>query len=150
MGLSISTLHVRRSIFINASPSVVWRSFEDQASVMAWLDAGHTVHSFDPQVGGVVEMSIPSDGGRVFFGGEVLVVDPERELSLQVQWKDSPAWPVPMFWTFRLTSLYDGTLVELFHHGFERLGVSAADQLEDYEGGWTIQHLTGLRALAEA
>jgi hypothetical protein len=55
-----------------------------------------------------------------------------------------------MIWTIRLTPLYGGTLVELFHHGFERLGRDAADNLEGYEEGWTTRHLKSLRKIAEA
>ena len=42
------------------------------------------------------------------------------------------------------------TQVEIFHHGFERLGVEAADNLQGYEEGWDIKHLKALRGLIEA
>ena len=58
-------------------------------------------------------------------------------------------WPVPTFMTIRLTPLYDATLVEIFHHGFERLGIDAADNLQGYEEGWDIKHLKALRAIVE-
>jgi hypothetical protein len=56
---------------------------------------------------------------------------------------------VPTLWTIRLTPIYDATLVEIFHHGFERLGVDAADNLEGYESGWDVKHLKALRAIVE-
>jgi hypothetical protein len=45
--------------------------------------------------------------------------------------------------------LYDGTHVELFHHGFERLADQAADDLQGYEEGWDVKHLTTLRKIVE-
>ena len=56
---------------------------------------------------------------------------------------------MPTFVTIRLTALYDGTLVELFHHGFERLGADAANELEGYESGWHTNHLEALRSIVE-
>ncbi len=38
-------------------------------------------------------------------------------------------------------------MVELFHHGFERLGAEAADNLQGYEEGWDIKHLKALRSI---
>ena len=55
----------------------------------------------------------------------------------------------PAIWTIRLTPLYEGTMVEIFHHGFERLGPEAADNLQGYEDGWDIKHLKTLRAIVE-
>jgi hypothetical protein len=40
-------------------------------------------------------------------------------------------------------------MIEIFHHGFERMGAEAADNLQDYEGGWDIKHLKALRVLKE-
>ena len=40
-------------------------------------------------------------------------------------------------------------MVEFFHHGFERLGADAADELEGYEEGWGLTHLASLRSLVE-
>ena len=149
MGLTIGPLHVRRSIFINAAPSRVWNEFESFDALCGWLDAGHTVHELDARPGGRVDMSVEIDGTRHHYGGSVLVVEPEKELSFTSQWEGERAWPVPTFWTIRLTAIYDGTLVELFHHGFERMGAAAADELEGYEGGWTVNHLQALRATVE-
>ncbi|HEY5646908.1 MAG TPA: SRPBCC domain-containing protein [Pseudomonadales bacterium] len=147
MGLTIGPLHVRRSVLIEAPPSRVWREFESSDRLTAWLDIGHVVHRLVPEVGSEVEMSVDIDGVARHFGGRVLVVDPERELSFESQWRAPHSWTVPTFWTIRLSALYEGTLVELFHHGFERLGASAADNLEGYEEGWGVRHLKALRAI---
>jgi uncharacterized protein YndB with AHSA1/START domain len=150
MGLAIGSLHVRRSIFVNASAARVWKEFQTEERIRGWLDSGHTIHTLQPEVGGRVDMSIEIDGDRQHYGGSVLAVEPERELSFESQWNGARAWPVPTFWTIRLTSMYDGTLVELFHHGFERMGAAAADLLQDYEGGWDIHHLGDLRSIIES
>jgi uncharacterized protein YndB with AHSA1/START domain len=150
MGLQISLLHVRRSIFIQASPARVWREFESFENISAWLNRGHEVHCLEPRVGGKVDMSVEIDGERRHYGGAVVVYEAQRELSFDSNWEPCDfTWPVPTFWTIRLTPLYDGTQVEIFHHGFERLGAAAADNLQGYEDGWDIKHLKALRAIVE-
>jgi uncharacterized protein YndB with AHSA1/START domain len=147
MGLVIGALHVRRSILIEAPPARVWQEFESFERIDEWLGNGHQIHIFEPWVDGQVDFSVVIDDEDRHFGGPVLVVEPERELSFESNWQAPYEWPVPTFWTFRLTALYDGTLVELFHHGFERLGADAADELEGYEGAWDIRHLQALRSI---
>jgi len=150
LGLQISTLNVRRSIFIQADPARVWQEFGSFDRIHAWLGRGHQLHRFEPRLGGSVEMSVELDGKRRHYGGRVLVFDPEHEVSFESNWEDaSHTWPVPTLWTIRLTPLYDGTHVELFHHGFERLGPDAADNLEGYEEGWDVKHLKALRSIVE-
>ena len=149
MGSVIGPLHVRRSIFIEAPPARVWQEFETSERICGWLDRGHTVHAFEPRIGGSVRMSVEIDGEQRFYGGEVLRLEPGRELTLSSQWDEPYHWPVPIFWTIRLTGLYGGTLVELFHHGFERLGALAADNLQGYESGWDGKHLEALRNIVE-
>jgi uncharacterized protein YndB with AHSA1/START domain len=149
MGLQIGTLHIRRSIFIRATPARVWQEFEPFERMQAWLSIGHLLHRFELRVGGVVEMSVEVDGERRFYGGKVLVADSQQEVSFESQWRPPHSWPVPTFWTIRLSPLYDGTHVELFHHGFERLADQAADNLQGYEEGWDLKHLTTLRKIVE-
>jgi len=148
MGTQISLLNVRRSAFLQAAPARVWQEFQSFERIHAWLGRGHQLHEFEPRVGGVVDMSVELDGKRRHYGGRVLVFEPERELTFESNWADPPyTWPVPTLWTIRLTPLYDGTHVELFHHGFERLGADAADNLEGYEEGWDVKHLKALRQI---
>ena len=150
MGLTIGTLYVRRSILIDAKPARVWEEFQTADRLLAWLNIGHTVHELEPEIGGRVEMSVEIDGAPRFYGGTVQVLETARELSFTSQWHPPHHWPVPTFWTIRLTPMYEGTLVELFHHGFERLGAEAADNLAGYEEGWGLNHLTALRTIVEA
>jgi uncharacterized protein YndB with AHSA1/START domain len=149
MGLVIGMLHVRRSIMINASAERIWEEFESFERIKAWLGDGQTIHEFDPQNGGNIDISVDIDGQARHFGGPVLICNRPRELSLESNWQAPHAWPVPTFWTFRLTPMYDSTMVELFHHGFERLGGEAADLIEGYEQGWGVTHLTNLRSIVE-
>ena len=149
MGLDVGPLHVRRSILVEAAPSRVWQEFESTDRIKAWLNLGHVVHKFEPNVGGSVEMSVEIDGVDQYFGGKVLVLEPERELSFDSQWQEPNSWSVPTFWTIRLTAIYDSTQVEIFHHGFERLGAHAAQNLQDYEDGWDIKHLKALRSIVD-
>lgn len=149
MGMEIGVFNVRRSIFIKAPPPRVWQEFGDFDRIAAWLNLGHTLHVLEPEVGGRADFSVEINGERRHFGGRVNVYEPERELSFEANWAPPHHWPVPTHFTIRLTGLYDGTLVEIFDHGFERLGDEAADALEGYEGGWDIKHLKALRAIVE-
>ena len=149
MGTHVGPLHVRRSIFIQAGPARVWQEFGSFERLVRWLGLGHSLHALDPVPGGVADLSVEIDGKERHYGGRVLVVEPERELTLESNWETPHAWPVPTLWTFRLTPLYEGTLVELFHHGFERLGPDAGSELEGYEAGWHSRHLEALKAIVE-
>lgn len=149
MGIEIGLLHVRRSIFIQASPARVWQEFGSFERIAAWLGRGHRLHRLEPRISGEVDMSVEIEGKRRHYGGRVLVFEPEREITFECNWEAPHAWPVPTLWTIRLTPLYDGTLAEIFHHGFERLGTEAADNLEGYEEGWDVKHLKALRSIVE-
>jgi uncharacterized protein YndB with AHSA1/START domain len=145
----VGLLNVRRSILIEAAPGRVWEEFASFERIAAWLGRGHQLHAFEPRLGGDVELSVEIDGKRRRFGGRVLVHEPRREVTFDVNWEPPDAWPVPTLWTIRLTPLYDATLVEIFHHGFERLGRKAADELQGYEEGWDVKHLRALRSIVE-
>lgn len=150
MGVQISLLNVRRSILIQAPPARVWEEFTSFERIAAWLNRGHTLHVFEPRLGGKTDLSVEIDGKRQHYGGPILIWEPGREVTFESNWEPGPlAWPVPTLWTIRLTPIYDGTLVELFHHGFERLGADAADNLEGYESGWDVKHLKALRSIVE-
>ena len=150
MGLKIGPMHVRRSILIKAPPVRVCQEFTDFERIRAWLGRGHTLHRLDLRVGGTADLSVEIGGEKRHFGGAVLVFEPERELSFESNWHGQYAWPVPTRWTIRLTPWDEGTIVELFHHGFELLGSTAADELEGYEQGWDVKHLVALRAIVGA
>ncbi len=149
MGMEIRPLYVRRSAFIHATSARVWQEFSDFEHLTRWFGRGHTLEKFEAKLGSEITLSIEIEGERQPFGGTVVVLEPERELSFENNWHPPRAWPVPTFLTIRLGRLYDGTQVEIFHHGFERLGDAAADNLAGYESGWTTNHLIALRELTE-
>ena len=149
MGIEIGPLHIRRSGFVDADPARVWAECATQARLAAWFGRGHTLEHFEPRVGSDVRLSVEIDGQVERFGGRLLVFEPEREITYESNWEGEDAWPATTFHTLRLTPAYSGTLVEIFHHGFERLGPDAGGALEDYEAGWSNHRLVALREIIE-
>jgi uncharacterized protein YndB with AHSA1/START domain len=150
MGTTIGTMHVRRSGFMRALPERVWEEFCSLERLAGWFGIGHTLHAYEPKLGGNVELSVELDGERQHYGGTITVFDTCREVTLDCNWHDAAlAWVVPTIWTLRLTPAYGGTMVEIFHHGFERLGQDAGEQLEGYEQGWDNKHVKALRSIVE-
>jgi uncharacterized protein YndB with AHSA1/START domain len=149
MATSIGPLSVRRSIWIDAAPGRVWEEFESLERMRAWFGTGHTLVNYEPRVGAEVETDAGElDGERLLFVGRVVVFDPPRELTFEQDWIGH-GWKAPPLVTIRLRPLDDGTLVELFHHGFEALGPDAAEEHRGFEGGWTIRQLEALRERVE-
>ena len=152
MAIAIGPLYVRRALYIDKQPASIWQKFETLSGVNSWYGLGHTIDSFVQGANGSIELSVDIDNVRARFGGPTLCWQPGSEWSYQNNWldEDSPwIWPIPTFTTFRLTALYSGTLVELLHHGFERLGTDAGEQLQAYENGWDARHLSALRRICE-
>lgn len=148
MGIEIGTLHVRRSALVEATPARVWEEFSSFDRLANWFGIGHQLEVYEPALGGQLKLSVEFASGKRAFGGEVLVFDPARELTFSNNWEED-GWPVPTFITLRLTALYDGCHVELFHHGFERLGSEASAELDGFESGWDSHHLDALKAIVE-
>lgn len=148
--MDIGLLNVRRSIQIAATPARVWQEFESFDRMAAWWGTGHTLAVYEPHVGGRIEMTVDVDGEPRRYGGPITVFDAARELTIESSWIPPRDWPVPTYLTIRLAPALSGTLVELFHHGFERMGEIAADQHMGYEEGWSMRQLVMLRERAEA
>ncbi len=148
MGLEIGELHVRRSTLVAATPARVWQEFTSFDRLAAWFSQGHRLEAFEPRAGSRIRLSVEIDGERRYFGGEVLVFDPAREISFEDNW-ETGGWPVPAYITIRLSPHGDGCHVELFHHGFEQFGEGAAEELEGHEIGWHMKHLEKLRRIVE-
>jgi uncharacterized protein YndB with AHSA1/START domain len=148
MGIAISPLHVRRSAFVSATPERVWQELGSFERLAAWFGRGHRLEVYEPGLGGRVELSVEMGGAKRAFGGPILVFEPARELTFSNNW-ESDGWPVPTFITLRLAPLHDGCHVELFHHGFERLGADAGAELAGYEAGWHSRHLEALKEIVE-
>ncbi len=145
MGTQPGALVVRRSIWIGATPERVWQEFETFEAMKRWFGTGHVLVSYQPHVGGWVETD-PSavHGEPLTFAGRVTVFDPPRELTFEQDWIGR-GWAAPSLITFRLTPALGGTLVELLHHGFGRLGPGGAEEHRGFENGWGMRQLEALR-----
>ncbi len=148
LGIEISALHVRRSGLIQATPARVWQEFASFDRLAAWFGRGHQLEVYEPELGGQIRLSVEIDGAKRPFGGRILIFEPARELTFSNNW-ETEGWPVPTLITLRLTPHYDACHVELFHHGFERLGGEAGAELQGYESGWDSRHLKALKAIVE-
>jgi uncharacterized protein YndB with AHSA1/START domain len=87
---------------------------------------------FQTRVGGQVLEHLSN--GRVLPWGEILAWDPPRGLVLawHPTFSDRPPTEVEV----RFSPHGDGTLVELEHRGWERLGPEAATLVTGYASGW--------------
>lgn len=146
MATPVGALHVRRSGWIAASPERVWQEFESFERMRGWYGVGHELKAYEPHVSGTVVTD--AGGGDLLFSGEVLLFDPPRELTFQQDWAGH-GWKVPPLVTFRLMPVAGGTMVELFHHGFEAASDSPGDDLNGFESGWDTRHLRRLREVIE-
>lgn len=156
-----SQLVVRRSILIKSPPERVWREFASHERMARWWGVvrdppeigrpnGMELVTYEPRVGGVVEMRIKNLDGLWRFGGKITVFDPPRELTFENDWfEPAMGWAAPTYITLRLTPALGGTMVELVHHGFERTGKDPAEEHRGYEGGWGMLQLETLRELVE-
>jgi uncharacterized protein YndB with AHSA1/START domain len=142
-------LAVRRAMYIDATPERVWREFEDEDRMRRWWGVGHELVTYEPRVGGCIEMQVEVDGAMQRFGGRIVVFEPGRELTWEDNWIGPMAWSTTIFSTLRLTPSGSGTLVEFIKHGFERLGKRAAEVHRGLEGGWSTTQLNALRAVVE-
>jgi uncharacterized protein YndB with AHSA1/START domain len=132
----------------------VWREFETKERFAAWWqlrrdDAHTTLVQFEPRLGGKFENQGTHGGYPIHFVGEIVTFDPPRELTFT--WNAAPprAWPASTYVTFRLTPALEGTLVEILHHGFERLAAMGAATHAGFEGGWSMDELRTLKRIVE-
>jgi uncharacterized protein YndB with AHSA1/START domain len=148
----ISPFGIRRAAFIHASPGRVWEEFTTYERMKAWYGTGHELIQYEPHVGGVVETQFGDEPSVA--RGEVLVFDPTRELTFEQRWIGPDwtghDWASPVKVTILLTPAAGGTLVELFHHGYDLIGGDPAEYLSGFEGGWDTHHLDALGALVAA
>ena len=149
MGVEIGDLSVRRTIHIRATPERVWQEFESFEKMQAWFGTGHRLLDYEPEVGGSVLLGF-ADDESARYGGKIVIFEPGREVTWENDWIPNRGWEHPTFITLRLKPYLDGTLVELFHHGFEGVGPDAGEQHTGYEGGWNLTQLEALRELVSA
>jgi uncharacterized protein YndB with AHSA1/START domain len=155
-----SVLRVRRSIHIKAPPTKVWENFTSFKLMESWwgfrtgdpqagTSKGQWLDKYEPRVGGQIEMAVNWDGARVVYGGEIKVFSPGTELSFESDWIPNRGWKAPTRMTLRLTPALDGTVVEMFHYGFERTGGDVGAEHAGYEEGWGMTQLSALKRISE-
>ena len=153
-----SILVVRRSIHIAAPPERVWAEFTSFDRMNRWWGVligdpeagksnGHRLRLYEPRVGGRIEMEVMWDREAVRYGGPILVFEPGKELTFEIDWIPNRGWLCPTLLTLRLTPALGGTLVELMHGGFEHVGGDVGAEHAGYETGWGMTQLNALREL---
>jgi len=153
-----SVLVVRRSIHITATPEKVWVEFTSFDRMNRWWGAtigtpeagtskGQRLVIYEPRAGGRIEMEVMWNGEPARYGGRIVVFEPGRELTFENDWIPNRGWLCPTLITLRLTSALGGTLVELMHGGFERVGGDVGAEHAGYETGWGMTQLNALREL---
>jgi uncharacterized protein YndB with AHSA1/START domain len=156
-----SILVVRRSIHVRATPARVWEEFTSIERMSRWWGVmlgtptagtgnGQRLITYEPRVGGRIEMEVEFAGARLRYGGEITVMEARRELTFECDWIPNQGWLKPTWLTLRLTPALGGTLVELTHHGFERTGDRGAEDHAGYEAGWTMTQLNALKKVVDA
>ena len=88
----------------------------------------------EPRAGGAVYEV--RDDGETFPWGRVLAWEPPRRVVLS--WHPGRAPDVAQEVEVQFTASAEGTIVELEHRNWTRLGDAAAGVRERYEGGWAI------------
>jgi uncharacterized protein YndB with AHSA1/START domain len=152
--MSDGALLIRRSIVINATPQRVWQELETHERFAGWWGVDTDVLKtevlrWEPYVGGWFENRGTHSGAPINFKGQIVAVDPPHEITFEWMAPER-GWTEPTYITIRLTALADGTLVEILHHGWERLGQGGAELHRGFERGWSLAELEALRARAEA
>ena len=156
-----SILVVRRSIHIRATPARVWEEFTSFERMNRWWGVlrgspeagsgnGQRLVTYEPHVGGRIEMEVLFQGAPIRYGGKIIVFEAGRELTFESDWIPNQGWQRPTLITIRLTAALGGTLVELMHHGFEHTGPNGGDEHAGYEGGWSMTQLTALKERVKA
>jgi uncharacterized protein YndB with AHSA1/START domain len=134
---------IRRSVTVRTDPERAFRLFTEEIgtwwplethSRAADEDRGAKVEGVELQgrVGGLVLEHLST--GETLPWAEVLAWDPPNRLVLA--WKPSSSPRPPTELEIRFTPVDGGTLVELEHRGWERLGEIAAEAREGYSSGW--------------
>ena len=155
-----SPLRVRRSIHIRADAGRVWQEFASFERMDGWWGAktgspeagtskGQWLVEYEPRAGGRMVMAVDLDGARVRYGGEIETFEPGRELAFENDWIPNRGWKAPTWMTIRLSPALAGTLVEVFHYGFERTGGDAGAEHAGYEQGWGMTQLNALKVVVE-
>jgi uncharacterized protein YndB with AHSA1/START domain len=157
-----SPLRVRRSIHVAAAPEKVWQAFSTKSRMEAWWGAlvegegpeagksqGQWLDTYEPRLHGRIVMAVMMGDDRAAYGGRIVAFDAAREFTFENDWIPNRGWAAPTFVTIRLQPALGGTLVELFHYGFEHTGGDVAAEHAGYEQGWGMTQLNALKTVVE-
>lgn len=122
------------------------------AGIDTWWPADHTVTAaeglrlvLEPRVGGRIFERTPA--GEEHDWGQVTVWEPPSRLGYTWRLRADPADATDV--EIRFVPLDQGTLVEIEHRGWERLGAVGRDRRDRNHGGWATL-LPHYRRLADA
>lgn len=131
---------LRKSVTVRWSLEAAFRRFTDEIATW-WPRRTHSVGGeaaenviFEPRVGGRIYEVMR--GGRTAVWGTVLEFEPPRRVAFSWHPGREPETAQTVEVTFAAAG--DGTLVELVHTGWEKLGEEALEMRERYDGGWTF------------
>jgi len=131
------TYDIIKTIFIKASPEVVWKYLTDKDKLDTWF------HEAAENLTKGKEYSLLSRDrpGEHLLGGKVLEFNPPHRLvtTFTHQWMNH----VDTLVTWDLFPIEGGTRLQLTHSGFEKTADPFA-LAQDHDEGWD-EHLTKLR-----
>jgi uncharacterized protein YndB with AHSA1/START domain len=129
-------LVVRRSVSVSVPPERAFELFTSDVAAW-WPVATHSIDdgvpAFEPRAGGRL---FERAGGSEHFWANVVAWEPPHRLVLE--WKVNPEDAASTDVEVTFTPDGDGTLVELVHSGFERLGENAHEAYSGYGEGWVV------------
>ena len=94
-------------------------------------------------------MEVNWDGEPVRYGGPIVVFAANSQFTIENDWMPNRGWKQPTYLTVRLSPVLEGTVVELFHHGFEHVGGDVGAEHARYEQSWGMLQLNALKEIAE-
>jgi uncharacterized protein YndB with AHSA1/START domain len=134
----LSGLQELQSVTLACSPERAFEVFTDRMASWWPLDRYSISQerarecAIDPRAG--AEVYETRDDGERFPWGRVLVWEPPRRLVMSWHPGREPETAQEVEIRFRRTP--EGTLVELEHRDWAKLGQAAAESREGYDGGW--------------
>ena len=136
--IETTTAPVRKELQLAAPPERAFEVFTEGIATW-WPLVLHSISGerardcvFEPGVGGRI-FERDEDGTEADWG-RVLVWDPPNRVVFS--WHPNEDGPAATEVEVRFTAVGDGTLFELEHRGWERLGPEAAEARAGYHTGW--------------
>jgi uncharacterized protein YndB with AHSA1/START domain len=134
------TEEIRKTIVVEASPSVVFKALTDEKELTQWFSNQGAV--LEARVGGAVEFKfLRPDGEKHTMQGRILEIIPGKKLSYS--WKFGPAQDSNEVVTWVLEAVDGGgkTRVTLLHTGFKKPSQKELESGMSLEAGWS--HFVG-------